>query len=191
MIVSERYETKRLRSIASLVSAGSVLDLGFAQSPNKYIDSPERIVGADLRSTNARSGYGEEVIANVLELDQALGARVFDTVICGELIEHLEDPYQALRRIRRVIAPGGQLLLSTPNPLGFPVIFAEMTRTRQFFYTKEHAHYFLPRWMVRILEHTGFEVEKIVGVGVWTPWFAIPGPVWASYQVIYQARPTL
>lgn len=37
-----------------------------------------------------------------------------DLVICADVIEHLEDPYELLRRLRRV-ASGGRLLLSTPD----------------------------------------------------------------------------
>ncbi|MGH3203005.1 MAG: class I SAM-dependent methyltransferase [Streptosporangiaceae bacterium] len=38
-----------------------------------------------------------------------------DVVIMSELIEHLIDPDGALEEVRRVLRPGGALLLSTPN----------------------------------------------------------------------------
>jgi len=42
-------------------------------------------------------------------------AAVFDTVCMADVIEHLNDPGQALAESRRVLKPGGTLLLSTPN----------------------------------------------------------------------------
>jgi len=40
----------------------------------------------------------------------------FDVVIFAEIIEHLlNDPCKVLREIRRVLKPGGTLLLTTPN----------------------------------------------------------------------------
>ena len=40
----------------------------------------------------------------------------FDFVLAGEIIEHMEvDPMHLMSELNRIIAPGGKLLLSTPN----------------------------------------------------------------------------
>jgi SAM-dependent methyltransferase len=39
----------------------------------------------------------------------------FDTVWCSEVIEHLDDPAFSLSELRRVLKPGGTLVLTTPN----------------------------------------------------------------------------
>ena len=41
----------------------------------------------------------------------------FAVVLCVEGIEHIENPFQLLRELRRVLRPGGVLLLTTPNIL--------------------------------------------------------------------------
>ncbi|NEE21973.1 class I SAM-dependent methyltransferase, partial [Streptomyces sp. SID7499] len=38
-----------------------------------------------------------------------------DAVLFSEILEHLVDPDQALDELRRVLRPGGHLMLSTPN----------------------------------------------------------------------------
>jgi SAM-dependent methyltransferase len=43
----------------------------------------------------------------------ALGT--FDVVLCTEVLEHVPDPLAALRGLRRLLAPGGTLVLSTPQ----------------------------------------------------------------------------
>jgi SAM-dependent methyltransferase len=59
-----------------------------------------------------REGY-QAVCADVQTMD--LG-RQFDTIVAGEIIEHLENPGQFLTTARRHLKPGGRLILTTPNP---------------------------------------------------------------------------
>ena len=47
----------------------------------------------------------------------------FDVVLCLQVLEHVPDPAAAVRELRRVVRPGGRVLLSThgvypfhPNP---------------------------------------------------------------------------
>jgi 2-polyprenyl-3-methyl-5-hydroxy-6-metoxy-1,4-benzoquinol methylase len=46
--------------------------------------------------------------------DVRLG-REFDTVVCSETIEHLENPRHVFRCLRTLVRPGGTLVLTTPN----------------------------------------------------------------------------
>lgn len=41
--------------------------------------------------------------------------RVFDAVICSEVLEHIPDHHAALREIARVMKPGGRLAVSVPR----------------------------------------------------------------------------
>ena len=113
----------------------------------------------------------------------------FDTVLMGELIEHLERPYETLRSVRNYIVPCGSLILSTPNPLGIPAVFAEYLCLRRFYYTHHHAFYFSPRWMWRLLERSGYKVIKTVGCGASIGGGWLPAPMSLSYIVIYVAEP--
>ncbi|HYK81849.1 MAG TPA: class I SAM-dependent methyltransferase [Gemmatimonadales bacterium] len=42
-------------------------------------------------------------------------AGAFDAVVCIDGIEHLERPFDFVRECRRVVRPGGVLIISTPN----------------------------------------------------------------------------
>lgn len=66
----------------------------------------------------------------------------FDIVVCVEGIEHIENPHHLVREVRRVLKPGGMLILTTPNilslksrmhclRLGYPIHFDLMVRREQ------------------------------------------------------------
>ncbi len=77
-----------------------------------------------------------------LNKDLPFPADHFDMVTCVEGIEHLENPHHLIREVRRVLKPGGKLVLSTPNTLslksrmhclrlGYPIHFDLMVRREQ------------------------------------------------------------
>jgi SAM-dependent methyltransferase len=51
----------------------------------------------------------------------------FDYIVCIDGIEHLENPYFVIREFARILKPGGELFISTPN------ISALRSRVRYFF----------------------------------------------------------
>lgn len=185
---SEPYERRRQRLVAR-ECRGDVLDLGHAQLTNPFLDG-DRVTGVDLEVPSTPSGYREDLVGSVMALEAVVGDRRFDTVVAAELIEHLEEPYAFLRSIRRVIADDGRLVLTTPNPLGLPVLLLELVRSTRWFYTTDHTYYFLPRWVRRMLETTGFRLLATKPVGIWLPVGYLPwSPIALSYQLVYVAAP--
>jgi len=71
---------------------------------------------AMLRAAERRLGAGRaELIAGDLEMTD-LPSGGFDLVAAAHLLEHLPDPEAALRRMMRLLRPGGTLLLAVSRP---------------------------------------------------------------------------
>ncbi|MBN1269815.1 MAG: class I SAM-dependent methyltransferase [Kiritimatiellae bacterium] len=75
--------------------------------------------GVDISAANvdyAREHYGSDR-ARFLQGDIAsFGAdAAYDLIVCFETIEHVPDHREALVNLKRVLRPGGQLLISSPN----------------------------------------------------------------------------
>lgn len=55
--------------------------------------------------------------AEIVDADAPLpwADATFDLVWCSEVIEHLRDPAASIGEMRRVLAPGGAIVVTTPN----------------------------------------------------------------------------
>ena len=108
-----RHERERLAAVARLAS-GEVLDVGCASQALRPLLSPGcRYTGLDYPATgDALYGTRPMVYGDAAALP--FGDGRFDTVTLLEVLEHVRRPHEALAECRRVLADGGQLLLSMP-----------------------------------------------------------------------------
>lgn len=58
---------------------------------------------------------GHRVVTGRFEIDQELEAGAFDLILASHVIEHVEDPELFARRAAELLAPGGLLVVATPN----------------------------------------------------------------------------
>jgi SAM-dependent methyltransferase len=100
-----------------------------------------------------------------------------DVVIMSELIEHLVDPDGAVAEVRRVLRPGGSLLLSTPNlaawynrgllAVGTQPIFSEVSLRGVFgrpgSVVAGHLRLFTRRALTEFLTVSGFRCVTVAG----------------------------
>lgn len=97
-------------------------------------------------------GYNT-IVANVETMD--LG-RKFDTIVAGEIIEHLENPGLFLRNMRRHIKEDGVIIISTPNPF-YAGSAWKIWRYGTPAVHEDHMGWQDPTTMGQLLRRTGFE----------------------------------
>ena len=98
----------------------------------------------------------------------------FDTVLCGELIEHLfGDPMHMMSEINRVLKQGGHLLITTPNITSIHGIAAILNRNHPGFFVAylkpsedgtvdaRHNREYAPGEIYRLMLDAGFEVVTL------------------------------
>lgn len=176
----------RLKKMAN-EAKGKILDIGFAELPNPYLKG--KVVGFDKKKVVKPPNYSSVIVGDIRDINRAIKNEKFDTIIAGEIIEHLEDPIGFLRDCRMLLEREGRILISTPNPY-YPVeFFLNMFMVKKFYYCKNHLFVIPPRWMVRLLEYTGFRLEKIISGGVaLSNKIVLPAPHIFCYRIIYVAR---
>jgi 2-polyprenyl-3-methyl-5-hydroxy-6-metoxy-1,4-benzoquinol methylase len=119
--------TSRLRAVARwalehTTTASTVLDFGCGAGVLLPALSPRaaRLYGVDLVLAPAQATAEYYHLPNVvLLLPEALTADVppssVDVVICGEVLEHVDDMATLLRTLQDKLRPGGRLMVTAPT----------------------------------------------------------------------------
>ncbi len=92
--------------VARCANKGRTLEVGSYGEPSYGRFFPDR-VGVDIKP-----GRGVDIVASVYELP--FPDEHFDVVLCMSVLEHLEDPRRGITEMRRVLRPGGRIIVSVP-----------------------------------------------------------------------------
>ena len=110
-----------------------------------------------------RRKYAFPILFGALET-MDLPPAAYDVVAMFDVIEHLRDPFTALDRLHRTLAPGGLLIVSTPDAESW-VSRLLGTRLEDFRRTREHLFFFGRDTLRRILAARGFDVVSVRSIG--------------------------
>jgi SAM-dependent methyltransferase len=101
----------RLPAPARILDAGCGSGRNMVELARHGAVSGVELSSASVELARARNA-GEVVAGSVLEMP--FESDSFDLAVCLDVIEHLADDVGALRELRRVVAPGGLLLVTVP-----------------------------------------------------------------------------
>lgn len=158
----ERYleDLKAELDFIGELPAGRVLDvgcgLGFLLSG---ISANWERHGVEVSAFAAEhaSRYGK-IYQGYLE-DAGYPDAFFDLVVIYHVIEHVQDPQKLIMEIRRILKPGGWLILGTPDfDSGAARRYGENYR---MLHDKTHISLFSNDSMHRFLRDHGFRIEKV------------------------------
>ncbi|MEY9998044.1 SAM-dependent methyltransferase [Streptomyces sp. V4I8] len=215
-----RVLAKALGPVRAGRPAATVLDVGCgdgsAAAVAARVLAGHRIVGVDwshdaLRRAAPRLSYvvrgeftgGDAAGSAGSELPTPglpFGSACADAVLFSEVIEHLVDPDSALEELRRVLRPGGHLMLSTPNLAawynrglllaGVQPVFSEVSlraiHGRPGREVVGHLRLYTARALREFVAASGFEVVGITGA----PFHGVPRPLRALDRAACR-RPSL
>jgi SAM-dependent methyltransferase len=123
------------------------LDVGSAFSP--YRAQIER-AGYTVQTLDVDPASGADHIGPVEHTGLADAA--FDLIVCTQVLEHVRRPDEALTELRRILKPGGHLILALPHVWPYHPCPRDFWR-------------FTQEGVVELAAGSGFEVERLLGAG--------------------------
>lgn len=138
-----------------------------------------RLTGLDLDESRLRRAQSE-LCDYPVGLLQGNGYRLpfrdsaFDKILLPEVLEHLDDEQIALAELKRVLRPGGTLVITVPHS-NYPLLWDPINKTREFFHLApitrgalagiwaNHVRLYQPEQLRAVVERAGFTVQEIRG----------------------------
>ena len=165
------FELRR-RFLLQAVRAGDrALDLGCGDGGFTAVlaDAGADVVGAEVaqealeRARRVHHGLRFELVA--VDGPLPFGDQAFDLVWASEVIEHVADTSRWLSEVRRVLAPGGRLLMTTPNHGRLGVFLRGVERYSHPL--GDHLHLYTRRSLTELMHEFGFgEIRVRAAVGL-------------------------
>ena len=130
-----------------------------------------RYVGIEIAegpAARARACLSDVRLGNVEVMDITDPPETYDAVIASEVLEHLTDPWDVVRRLAALLKPGGLFLASSPNVAHHRIV-RDLVRGRWRLadsgpMDRTHLRWFTPESYRRMFEEAGLDVIHSAGV---------------------------
>ena len=107
----------------------------------------------------------------------------FDYILLQDVIEHDEDPNALLSKLDSLLAPGGYILLATPNATNIDLSQSNVSDFYNEVHVPYHLHLFTPEALESLGCRQGWKaVDYFDRPYHDTPWFAVNTRAWNEYQ---------
>ncbi len=160
-----RHARRLLDLLGAHVPRGRLLDVGCAYG--LMLDEARRrgyeVEGVELSADAvryARERLGLPVREMALEdgaLGDALESERYDAVLAVDVLEHFDDPVAALDCLCALLAPGGALLIVTPDPTS---LMARVAGRRWWCYEPAHACLIPRKTLYELIRRRGLVVVE-------------------------------
>ncbi|WP_371402364.1 class I SAM-dependent methyltransferase [Kribbella sp. NBC_00662] len=147
-LLNGHYERPAMVNLAGDVDGHRILDVGCGSGPLTAAlrDKGAIMSGFDLSSAMielARRRLGDDADLTVGDLAKPLpyDDAAFDDVVMSLVLHYLEDWTEPLAELRRILKPGGRLILSVNHPIVYTALNpdAEYFDIAEFSFDAEHA----------------------------------------------------
>jgi 2-polyprenyl-3-methyl-5-hydroxy-6-metoxy-1,4-benzoquinol methylase len=170
---ADYYRDEKARMVDYVpTSATSLLDVGCASGAFGRLLKASRpdlevwgVEPVEPVAVEARTVLDHVVVGTYPDAMPSLG-RTFDVVVFNDVLEHLVDPWAALRATHPLVADGGVAIASVPNVRNWRTIIDLVRHGRwnheeRGIHDADHLRWFTRRTVVDAFQDTGWTVDTV------------------------------
>ncbi len=111
---------------------------------------------------------------------------LFDYISLQDVIEHVEDPNALLGELDTLLAPGGYILIGTPNAANIDLTQPSVSDYYNAVHLPYHLHIYTPESLESLGRHQGWEPVDFFDKPYYdTRWFSLNARAWNEYQRLF------
>ena len=114
----------------------------------------------------AEKNLDRVLVGDIEKLEYPFEDGTFDTILALDILEHMVDPWRVLERLRKLLKPGGRLVVSIPNVRHYSVaiplvLLGDWRYQQEGILDSTHLRFFTKRTTLKMLSSAGFGVEMV------------------------------
>ena len=179
------YFANARQEIAPLlpVNADRVLEIGCGYGATmawlRSIRSIKFAAGVEIAAdpaARAAAIFDKVMVGNFETMDLPFEQERFDLILVLDVLEHLVDPWTALRRLHALLAPGGLLVASLPNVSHYSVSIPLLMQGKWDYESegildRTHLRFFVEKTAIELITSSGLSLQKVEYVTAFPAWF--------------------
>lgn len=173
------YESGRADLLSHVPDdATEILDIGCARGLfGELLKKRQkcRVTGIDMDS--GLLAYAKERIDEVIhgDIEEVLGRgtlKTYDCIVCGDILEHLRNPWSVARMLMPRLNAGGRLIASTPNINNWAILHELLNGEWNYvpfsILSGAHIRFFTRKTLTGLFQGAGYHVKetRLNGIGV-------------------------
>lgn len=144
------------------------------------------VTGIELDPIMAKTArrYCTKMIVGDIEAMDISGLGCYDAIICADVLEHLRNPCEILRRLSGLLDREGKILISLPNVahiwIRLGLLFGYFSYSRSGILDETHLHFYTLESSKKLVADSGLNIVNIAST---------PAPLPLVFQATGEGRP--
>jgi 2-polyprenyl-3-methyl-5-hydroxy-6-metoxy-1,4-benzoquinol methylase len=153
------------------LDAREILDIGAARGlfgERLKKRQPCSVTGVDMDGellAVARQRLDEVIPGDIEEVLERKGLGIFDCIVCGDILEHLSNPWRVVRMLKDHLKKGGLFVASSPNIMNWAILMDQVQGRWDYvpfsILSGTHIRFFTKKTFRELFEGAGYRIREV------------------------------